>query len=50
MISIACPWCEDDAPIDVKLLQDAGGHYTCPACLTTVALVEDVEEQLPLAA
>ena len=50
MISITCPWCEGDAPMDLELLQDAGGRYTCPACLTTVELVEVVEEVLPLAA
>ena len=50
MIQIACPWCEDDAPVDVDVLQAAGGRYTCPACLTTVELVDPMPETLPLAA
>lgn len=50
MIAIACPWCEDDAPMDPDVLRAAGGSYTCPACLTTVELVDDAEDALPLAA
>lgn len=51
MIQIACPWCEQDAPVDPELLQAAGGRYTCAACLTTVELVETPEPAtLPLAA
>ena len=41
MIQIACPWCEQDAPVDPELLQAAGGRYTCAACQTTVELVEE---------
>lgn len=40
MIQIACPWCEQDAPVDAELLQAAGGRYTCAVCQTTVELVE----------
>jgi len=50
MIAIACPWCQDDAPMALEVLQAAGGHFTCPACLTSVDLVEDADEALPLAA
>lgn len=50
MIAIACPWCEDDAPMDIEVLRSAGGRFTCPACRTSVELVEDAEEALPLAA
>ena len=50
MIAIACPWCEDDAPMDIEVLRSAGGSFTCPACLTSVELVEDADEALPLAA
>ncbi len=44
MIHIACPWCEQDAPIDADLLLDSGGRFTCAACLTTVELVDDPAE------
>jgi uncharacterized Zn finger protein (UPF0148 family) len=51
MIQIACPWCEQDAPVDPELLQAAGGRYTCAVCQTTVELVEESEPiGLPLAA
>ena len=51
MIQIACPWCEQDAPVDAKLLQAAGGRYTCAACQTTVELVEAPDVvALPMAA
>jgi hypothetical protein len=50
MIAITCPWCEGDAPLDPELLQDAGGRFTCPTCLTTVELVDATPEALPLAA
>ena len=44
MIQIACPWCEQDAPMDPEQLQAVGGHYTCAACLTTVELTGPIEE------
>ena len=50
MVTVDCPWCEDDGPMDLEVLQAAGGQYTCPACLTTVELVEDAAPALPLAA
>jgi len=50
MITIDCPWCEDDAPMALEALQAAGGSWTCPACHTTVELVDRAEEALPLAA
>jgi hypothetical protein len=50
MIVIDCPWCEDDAPMDLETLQAAGGRWTCPACLTSVELVDPAEEALALAA
>jgi hypothetical protein len=50
MIQIACPWCEDDSPVDPDLLLAAGGRYTCSACQTTVELVDATPDALPLAA
>jgi hypothetical protein len=50
MIHIACPWCEADAPLELELLQAVGGRYTCPACQTSVELVDGAEVALPLAA
>lgn len=50
MISITCPWCEGDAPLEPQQLQEAGGRFTCPTCLTTVELVDEPAEALPLAA
>ena len=50
MITIACPWCQDDGPMDLEVLRAAGGHFTCPACLTSVDLVEEDEDALLLAA
>jgi hypothetical protein len=50
MITITCPWCEGDAPLDPALLEDAGGRFTCPACRTSVELVDETREAMPLAA
>ena len=51
MIQIACPWCEQDAPLDPEQLLALGGRYTCAACQTIVELVEEPEPVgLPLAA
>jgi hypothetical protein len=50
MITIACPWCEGDAPMELEVLQAVGGRFTCPACQTSVELVEEAAEALALAA
>jgi hypothetical protein len=50
MVAIACPWCEGDAPLDLELLEEAGGRFTCPLCLTSVELVEDAQDRQLLAA
>ena len=50
MVTIECPWCQGNGPVDIELLHAAGGHFTCAACLTTVELVEDREAELALAA
>lgn len=50
MIAIACPWCQDDGPMDLEVVQAAGGSWTCPACRTTVELVAEADDAWPLAA
>ncbi|MFN8624091.1 MAG: hypothetical protein U0869_25395 [Chloroflexota bacterium] len=50
MITITCPWCEGDAPLETAQLEDAGGRFSCPTCLTTVELVDETPEAMPIAA
>ena len=36
MIAIACPWCEDDAPMDPEMLLAAGGASIPAVCDVTI--------------
>ncbi len=49
MIAVTCPWCAEDALLAlVRLLDEA--DFTCGACGTIVALVEEPRDVLDLAA
>jgi hypothetical protein len=49
MVVISCPWCDEDVALPVPAFTSEP-VFTCPACATTVALVDDVEEPSELAA
>jgi hypothetical protein len=39
MVTIACPWCEEDMPFPTAELS-CEPAFTCPVCATSVELVE----------
>lgn len=47
MVVISCPWCEEDAPVDVASFSH---EFRCEQCGTTALLAEDPEMALDLAA
>jgi hypothetical protein len=50
MVSIVCPWCGQDRPLEPAELAAAEGS-TCPECLTSVHLAEAPDrDPLPEAA
>jgi hypothetical protein len=48
MVTIACPWCEDDVPLSLGDLAHAPA-LIWPCCATAVELVGDVDEPTELA-
>lgn len=51
MVTLPCPWCEEDARLAIEeLTAEDGAAFTCPACGTTVALVDEMAPVLDLAA
>ncbi len=44
MTTIACPWCEKDAPVLLRDLLVPGCSLTCAHCGTTVEILEDAVE------
>lgn len=49
MISIVCPWCDEEARLPLPELQEPQVTFTCADCGTTVSFVEEPVE-LDLAA
>ena len=50
MITISCPWCELDEPLEFSLIQAPEATFECPDCGTTVRFVDTPEALLDLAA
>jgi hypothetical protein len=49
MVTIACPWCDEDVVLAVADLAQEP-DFDCPCCATSVSLVDDVMDALELAA
>jgi len=41
MVTITCPWCEEEALLPFPELGEAEVSFTCADCGTTVAFVEE---------
>ncbi len=50
MITITCPWCEEDELLALGALTAQRALFVCPDCGTTVALVEEAPALLEPAA
>jgi hypothetical protein len=50
MVTITCPWCEDDGLVAFSALEEAEVAFTCAECGTTVSFVEEPAESFDRAA
>jgi hypothetical protein len=50
MVTITCPWREEDVAFPTVELAVLETAFTCPGCATSVALVEEPADPLALAA
>jgi hypothetical protein len=50
MVTVTCPWCEEDALLAFANLEEPEAAFTCTDCGTTVAFVEEPAAPLDLAA
>jgi ribosomal protein S27E len=50
MVTITCPWCDEDEALSLADFADPEASFTCLACGTAVALIEDTPAFLELAA
>jgi len=50
MITVTCPWCELDEPLDLELIRSPETTFECPDCGTSVRFVDEPENWLDVAA
>lgn len=50
MVTIACPWCDEDQPLALADFVALDSCFTCPDCGTSVLEAVDSEAALELAA
>lgn len=50
MVTIICPWCEEDQLLALRELEAPRAAFTCDDCGTSVVFVEADQEALDLAA
>jgi hypothetical protein len=50
MVTVICPWCEEDQLLAFAGLQEPQPAFVCLDCGTTIAFVEDPSVALDLAA
>jgi predicted RNA-binding Zn-ribbon protein involved in translation (DUF1610 family) len=41
MVSIPCPWCDEPGTLSLAEIRETDVAWACPACGTSVVLVED---------
>jgi hypothetical protein len=50
MLTITCPWSEEDEPSSFAALQGPEASFTCPDCGTIVTFDRDDADEVDLAA
>ena len=50
MVTMTCPWCEQDEPVAFDAATDLEVDFTCPDCGTSVCFVEEPAIAYDLAA
>lgn len=50
MVTISCPWCDEDQPLTLADFVDLKASFTCRDCGTSVLVPAEPEPALELAA
>jgi transcription initiation factor IIE alpha subunit len=50
LVTITCPWCDEDGELPMAELAALEASFTCPDCGTSVELAVEAETVLDLAA
>ena len=50
MVTITCPWCEQDEPLELSAMKEPGATFRCPDCGTSVQFVDEPVRALDPAA
>jgi hypothetical protein len=50
MVTIDCPWCEQEEPLALATLEETEAAFCCPDCGTTVQFVDEAAVAFDLAA
>lgn len=50
MVTISCPWCDEEQPLSLTEFLAMEPSFTCPDCGTTVVVAAEPESALDLAA
>jgi len=50
MVTITCPWCEEEDALELSSIVEPDASFTCADCGTTVQVVDEPAVALDLAA
>jgi len=50
MLTITCPWCEQDEPLELGTFDEADASFVCADCGTSVTFVDETAVVLDIAA
>ena len=50
MVTVTCPWCDEDELLALVELQETGTSFTCDECGTSIAFVDEPAVGFDLAA
>jgi transposase-like protein len=50
MVTMTCPWCDEDSALSLTTLLGTEAAFTCASCGTTVLFTEEPAVELDLAA
>jgi len=50
MVTLTCPWCDEEEVLSFAALDEAEATFTCPDCGTSVRIVDAPAAELDLAA
>lgn len=50
MVDVRCPWCDEEAPLELATMQEPEAAFTCGECGTNVRFVDAPNPAYELAA